>query len=403
MKRLKISPSLIWFSVVIFLFWASLYVYVPIFPVHASSLSGATLGTAGLVISMYGLSQLILRIPFGVVSDRLNKREIFVYLGVIASGIAAVGLILTQSVQGAALFRGVSGVAAATWVIISILFASYFPQSLTVKATSLVVFIAVFAQMVATMAGGVIAGTFGNQATFYSAVIFAILALIFIPLIRRSDSPKTTVQSQEKAKFKLQWSLVAISLAAAVGQFITYATTYGYIPILAKQLGATSSELGWLTAAMQFAYMATSLAVSLLMPAKFEKVAALTGIAILGVASFLVVADTRMTTIFISRLLHGLGHGLSYPVLMGLAIKPIQNHHRATAMGIFQAIYALGMFAGPAASGWISNQAGLMAVFSSSGWIALSALPIIFIGLRLMPAAESARMVPAVEIKASKG
>ena len=55
--------------------------------------------------------------------------------------------------------------------------------------------------------------------------------------------------------------------------------------------------------------------------------------------------------------------GLTYPVLMGLSIKAVPQARRASAMGAFQAIYALGMTLGPALSGFIADQVTLTAIF----------------------------------------
>ncbi|HEX5414588.1 MAG TPA: hypothetical protein VFZ25_02905, partial [Chloroflexota bacterium] len=53
------------FAISTLFYWAALYVYVPILPVYAQTL-GASLTVVGLVVSAYGLGQLVLRIPVGV-------------------------------------------------------------------------------------------------------------------------------------------------------------------------------------------------------------------------------------------------------------------------------------------------------------------------------------------------
>jgi len=382
-KSLKKNSGQIWLAVIIFMFWASLYMYVPILPVYAATLKNSALGIAGIIVSMYGLTQFILRVPLGIASDKLKKRKIFVIMGLLLSCAAAIGMGFTRSAVGVASFRGVSGVAAATWVITTVLFASYFSQESTVKAAGLAVFISVFAQLVATLTGGIVANHFGYQAPFFGAAILAGIGVVCLAFFREKVLPRSVDSTQVNTKFTLGWSLVLISLAAAVGQFIMYATTYGYVPILADKLGATSTELGWLAASMQVAYMITSFGVVIFVPAGYEKVVALIGIGIIGAASFWVLRSQSVSELFLTRVLHGIGHGLSYPVLMGLAIKPVANQHRATAMSIFQAVYAFGMFTGPAVSGWIVERAGLSAVFSTSAWIAFISIPVLGLGLFL--------------------
>lgn len=382
MKRFRPSSTLIVFSIVVFLFWASLYVYVPILPVHAAALEGGSLGLAGLVVSMYGLTQFILRIPLGVFSDRLNARKSLIYLGFALSGLSALGLAFTRTVGGAAAFRGLGGAAASTWVIIITLFAGLFPQNAAVRATSLAVFLSVSGQMTASLTGGAVAQRFGSQAAFLTAAGLTLIGLLILPFLKQETAASHPDYTAEKGTFKIGWYLILVSAAAAVVQFIAYATIYGYLPILADQMGANSAQLGSFTATSQFAYTLTSLLLTFALHGRREKAAALTGIAVMGAAAFQVLIIRQIDLFYLTSALLGIGQGLSYPVLMGLAIKPVQSNRRATAMGIFQAIYALGMFAGPAASGWISEQAGLPAVFSSCGWLALISLPVLFFGLK---------------------
>ena len=68
------------FLAVTSLYWLSLYFYVPILSPYVE-FSGGTLEMVGLVVSAYGLAQLILRIPLGMWSDRLGKRRPFLALG----------------------------------------------------------------------------------------------------------------------------------------------------------------------------------------------------------------------------------------------------------------------------------------------------------------------------------
>ncbi|HET7769654.1 MAG TPA: MFS transporter, partial [Chloroflexota bacterium] len=65
-----------------FLFWVSLYFYVPILPVYAQGM-GASLSIVGVMLSAYGVMQLLLRIPTGLASDALGSRKPFVVLGVV--------------------------------------------------------------------------------------------------------------------------------------------------------------------------------------------------------------------------------------------------------------------------------------------------------------------------------
>ena len=73
----------------------------------------------------------------------------------------------------------------------------------------------------------------------------------------------------------------------------------------------------------------------------------------------------------VDMLINGLGRGSLLTVLMSLSIQSIPPQQRATAMGIFQATYAVGMLAGPLASGFLASSSGLAAVFYLSTFCCL--------------------------------
>ena len=71
----------------------------------------------------------------------------------------------------------------------------------------------------------------------------------------------------------------------------------------------------------------------------------------------------------------GVGRGIVYTLLLSLALKDASTQDRAAAMGMFQALYAFGMFVGPSLSGGIAEHFGLNAVFLVSGSLCIVCLP----------------------------
>jgi len=67
-----------------------------------------------------------------------------------------------------------------------------------------------------------------------------------------------------------------------------------------------------------------------------------------------------------------LAQGLSYPVLMGLSIQYVADAERATAMGLHQAVYAIGMFGGPWLSGLLADAMGIRLTFGVTAFICLA-------------------------------
>ncbi|MEH7388428.1 MFS transporter, partial [Bacillus sp. JJ1521] len=98
MTTIKEGNRIPLFCMVTLLFWVSMYTCVPILAAYLEHL-GASYKMAGLVVGMYGLTQMLLRIPVGVISDRLHIRKIFIIFGILFSILSGIGILFIQEVS----------------------------------------------------------------------------------------------------------------------------------------------------------------------------------------------------------------------------------------------------------------------------------------------------------------
>ena len=70
-----------------------------------------------------------------------------------------------------------------------------------------------------------------------------------------------------------------------------------------------------------------------------------------------------LPALFVAQICIGLSQGVSYPVLMGMSIQHVADANRTTAMGLHQAVYAIGMFSGPWLSGILADAMGIQPMF----------------------------------------
>jgi MFS family permease len=75
--------------------------------------------------------------------------------------------------------------------------------------------------------------------------------------------------------------------------------------------------------------------------------------------------------VFVGQVMMGLASGVGYPVLMGLSIRFVDERQRATAMGLYQSVYAIGMFSGPWLSGIVADGIGIQPMFAITGAVCL--------------------------------
>lgn len=364
-----------------FFFWAALYIYMPILSIYARHL-GASMTLTGMVVGAYGFTQLLLRIPLGVLSDRWGRRKPFIVGGFIAGVIGCLGLALSPNPWHLALSRAVLGVGATTWVTSTVLFSSYFPPDRAMQAMSLLTFFSSSAQLVTSLAGGKIAEDYGYRAPFYLGAILALCGMLGI--VWAVERPARQVNAISLAGL---WAigtrplLLVVSIIAAFFQYASFATTYTFTPIYAAGLGASKTQLGVLTTAALAPYVLGALTGAFLTAHLGERRTAVTGLILSAAAILAIPFSSSLHILGLSQILNGLGRGFSYPVLMGLSIKAVPEEERATAMGFFQAIYALGMFAGPTFSGVVADILGLKGMFISTGALCLAGGALALLGI----------------------
>jgi MFS family permease len=355
------------FCMVTLLFWFSMYTCVPILAAYVEHL-GASHGMAGLVVGMYGLSQMLLRIPVGVASDRLHKRKLFIVFGFLFSVLAGIGILVKQEVTWILLLRALSGAAAATWVDFTILFASYYVKEQTTKAIGTISFYNSLGQMLGILSGGYFADAFGWEWAFVLGGAVGMLGMFgSLFIVEKFDADAQKITFQGVMEVAGDRTLLTVSFLSILFQVLTFATVFGFTPVFAQSLGATKLDMGLLTFFSTFPTALASLIGGRHLAERVgEKNIVLIGFILSGVFTATIPFCGSMWLLMATQALAGFGRGFTSPVLMSLSIKHMGTDRRATAMGFYQAIYGLGMFAGPvfigAAGDWLSLRDGFILI-----------------------------------------
>ena len=355
------------------LFWGAVYICMPILTPYTKHVSGS-LQAAGLVMGAYGLSQMILRIPLGVLSDRWRRRKPFILLGFIFDGLSNLGLILSGNAWMLFLSVFTAGVAASIWVPFTVLFSSYFPAGQMAHSMSLLMGFSRLSQIISTYAGGAIAENWGWTAPFYVGGVLSVLGLLLangLAEVRPQKSPPLTLQSVFQVGRNRM--LLTASFLAILMQSANFSSVYGFTPILAQQLGASKEDLGILLFFYLFPNtLATLLSGTVIRRYLAERFILIAGFLLISIALFTTPLVDRFSLLKIIQAVNGVGIGLLFPLLMSLAIQSVPREQQATAMGFFQSLYAIGMTLGPILSGIFAQKIGLSSVFVLNGLMGLA-------------------------------
>lgn len=359
------------FCFVTVLYWFSMYTYVPILTTYVETL-GASHKLAGIIVGSYGLSQMVLRIPIGIASDRANRRKLFINFGLFFALLSAFGLWVTKDLTLILIFRAFAGAAAGTWVDFTILFSSYYKHEEATKAIGTISFFSSIGQMLAMLAGGFLAEMVGWQAPFLLGACAAAVALmISFFLVEKSEENPHKVNFRGILAVLGDHTLLIVSLFAVLSQMTIFATVFGFTPLYANSLGASKIEMSLLTVFSSLSTAVASIYAGGYLSDKFgEKKVIVVGFILTAIFTLTIAFTSSLWVLILTQAISGIGKGLSFTLLMGLSIKYMPSDKRGVAMGFFQSIYGLGMFLGPLLMGVIGDIVSLKQGFIFIGVIA---------------------------------
>ncbi|HUW41615.1 MAG TPA: MFS transporter [Rectinemataceae bacterium] len=362
MTRLTIAA----FIAAVILYFVSLYVYIPILPAFVAGRT-STLAAVGIVLAMYGLCTAILRMPMGIAADATGRSRPFIVLGALMAGAGAVVIVAGRSLGTLALGRAFTGVAAAAWVPMMAVFAGYFAPRQAIFATSLLSLASSLGQMIGTGSTGLVESLGGYGLTFVVAAGFSILAsLIFLIVkIPRSAERRTEpLSGRSILAVARRRDVIVPSLTNALCQFGVWALTFGFMPLLATRMGAGAGATGLIMTLNIAANTAANLFATLIANRGHRRLLLYLSFAVFAGGAMLAAFGATLGFLFVSTVLMGLANGLFFPILLGLSIQRVDTAHRSTAMGIHQAVYAVGMFTGPWVGGIVADAVGIRAMFA---------------------------------------
>ena len=362
--------ALVLYGAVALLYWAALYTYVPTLPTYAATFT-SNLALIGTILSMYGLWQALARLPFGIASDWVGWRKPFIVLGL---GLTAGGALLMASAhtpQALLIGRSVTGLAAATWVPLTVVFSSLFAADKAVQATTTLTVMSAIARVIATASNGALNAIGGYSLAFLVAAVLAGLGILLVLPAAETRRPVKAPTAAGIGRIITRKDVLLPSALSAVAHYVLMGVVYGFMPLLAKELGLGDSMVSNLTVVHLGVFLPSVLATAFLLrhfSARSLVVFSFVALA-LGAAGGAVAHS--VVGLLAVQVLVGMGFGICYPILMGMSIEKVDASERATAMGLHQSIYSIGMFAGPWFSGILAVSLGMRSMFAVTGMAVL--------------------------------
>ncbi|TFZ07536.1 MFS transporter [Ramlibacter henchirensis] len=346
-----------------------LFLVLPVFALEAARYPGGQdAALVGLAMGIYGLTQGLLQIPFGMASDRFGrKRVILIGLAVFAGGsfVAAVADNLLWLIVGRSL-QGAGAVSAA----VTALLADQTRDEVRTKAMAMVGASIGLMFALSLVAAPVLAGVGGLPILF---AITGVLAMACMGIVTWWTPPEP---AEHKADARPRGGLREVLrhpglLRLDVGVFVLHAVQLAMwvaIPALLVQAGL-EKDRHWTvylpTVLGSFAVMGLTL-----FPLErrgYLRAVFLASIGLVGVVqvALALVADRPSIAALAAVLfVFFCGFNVLEASQPSMASRVAPPHARGAALGVYNTLQSLGFFAGGAVGGWLTKHVGAQGLFA---------------------------------------
>ena len=353
-----------------------LFMVLPVLALYARDLPGATPFKLGLALGIYGLTQAVLQIPFGSLSDRFGRKPMLL-IGLVLFGIGSLIAALGPGIEAIILGRALQGAGAISAVLSALLADLTRPEQRT-KAMAIVGVTIGTSFSLSMFLGPVLDRAMGVQGIFLLTAALTGVALLVVwrlPTPPSTDAAHRPVSDWSHLVDPLLWRL---NLGVFLLHLILTASFVAIPSLMKDQMGLNQGD-HW---KVYLPVMLTAFITMAPLVMRSSRGAAgpvfLASIALVGGAQFgLLWAPHHWSVLLLMLWLFFTGFNVleaSQPALVSQA-APIQS--KGAALGVYATAQFLGAFAGGILGGVLVSRWGPESLFELHAllclvWLALS-------------------------------
>lgn len=358
-----------------------LFMIYPVFAAYARGLRGATPAMIGVALGAYGLTQGLLQIPFGLLSDRIGRKTM-ITVGLFFFAAGSIVAARATSIEGVLIGRILQGAGAVGSVILALVADLTRPEVRTRAMATVGVTIGL-AFVVAIVLGPIFNAVIGVSGIFWVTALLALTG-IAITLYVVPQPQSLGVQREAEAVPALFAQVLRNRelLRLDVGIFSLHAiltASFLAVPaILAAAFGADTRH-EWM---IYLPVLAVS--VALMVPAIIlaerggwmKEVFIIAILVLLAAILALGSAGRDATVILVALTLFFAAFNSMEAMLPSLVTRFAPPHAKGTATGVYSSLQFLGIFVGGAVGGLADSLGGPRGVFAFAGLVAVGWLAI---------------------------
>lgn len=378
-RELRSSLSL---SLVFFLRMLGLFLVLPVFALYAENLHDATPTLTGIALGCYGLSQALFQIPFGMLSDRIGRKQVItagLMIFIAGSIIAAMANSIYIVIVGRIL-QGVGAIAAA----IMALAADLTREDQRSKAMALIGISVGIAFTIAFVAGPVLNPLIGVPGLFVLSACLALLAILILFSLVPTPDIITSNEHQPVLTDLLQIITEKKLLGFNLSIFILHmllVSSFVVIPILLRDATGIDPARHWHIYLPVLVISGLMMLPLLIYGEKYNKVSLFFcgGIVLMMIAQFGMFYWHTAFSIFILLTSFFLSFNYLEATLPALISKSAPATKKGAALGVYSTSQFVGTFVGGLAGGNVYGKFGLGHVFIFGGIVSVIWLVVILV------------------------
>jgi len=353
-----------------------LFMIYPVFAAYAQNLSGSTPYLVGEALGIYGLSQGLLQIPFGLLSDRFGRKPMIV-VGLLLFALGSAVAALSTSIGGVIVGRVLQGSGAVGSVILALV-ADLTTEENRTKAMAMVGITIGGSFMVALVTGPILATFIGVDGIFWLMVGLAMIGIAITEFVVPNPRRARVHRDAET----VPGLMIAVLrnkelLRLDIGIFALHAmltASFLVVPGLLRGTLDVSTHKDWMV------YLPVLLvSIIVMVPAIIvaEKYRRMKGVFVGAVAALLVSQVTlylgagNFYVLLAALIIFFSGFNVMEASLPSLITKVAPPDAKGTAMGLYSSLQFLGIFVGGVVGGWANQTGGTTGVFALTAALAL--------------------------------
>lgn len=353
-KKYKLSKKQIIIFFILVLFWTSVSIIrsyrkpFVITEVHNGGL-GLEVALAAQIAAAYGLISFILRLPLFLLSDALNKKKLFIQIGMIIMCIASILVVITPSYETLYLSSLSMGICASMLAIFNVIFSETFAKANATVSVSILSSAPLLAEFMAAPIQYM--GTYGEYKNFkllwIISAILAIITLILTIFLKEIEVQKKELTLNKIKEVVSNKAFIYICFIALLQSFVKFSTSGTNMIVYNKSINMSPLMLAYSDTVFATPQLIAGVLVGTYFIKKFRIERTLQLGIFFTILFFSTVLITNNPYInFIAYSLNGLGYGLIYNSLIAIALQYFDVSYRNISMGIFQAFFSAGIFFG---------------------------------------------------------